>query len=73
MEQHFFLYLKRGKGGNIGQPTFSTATNDQKTICKSLEGNKEIGSSQNGFVKNSICQTNLISLCDRKADLMDRE
>lgn len=73
MEEHFLLYLKRGKGGNIGQPTFSTTTNDQKTIFKSLEENKEMKSNQNGFVNNNICQTNLISFCDRAADLMGRE
>lgn len=73
MEEHFLLYLKRGKGGNIDKPTFSTTTNDQKTIFKSLEENKEMNSNQNGFVKNNICQTNLISFCDRAADLMGRE
>lgn len=73
MEEHFLLYLKRGKGGNIDEPTFSTTTNDQKTIFKSLEENKEMNSNQNGFVNNNICQNNLISFCDKAADLMGRE
>lgn len=70
-EDHLFLCWKRR--GNIGKPTFSTTANDQKAICKSLEGNKEMSSSQNGFVTNNICQINLIYFCDIAGDLMDRE
>lgn len=73
MEEHFFLYLKRGKGRNIDPPTLSTITNDKKPNCVSLERKKEMSSRQDGFVKNNICQTNLISFCDRAADPTDRE
>lgn len=73
MDEHIFLYLKRGKGGIIGPPTLSTTTNDKKPNCVSLERKKEMSSRQEGFVKSNICQTNLISFCDRAADPMRRE
>lgn len=73
MGKHFFLYLKRGKGGHIGPPTLSTTTNDKKPNCVSVERTKEMSSRQEGFVKSNICQTNLISFSDRAEDPMEWE
>ncbi|XP_075779238.1 uncharacterized protein LOC142827520 [Pelodiscus sinensis] len=44
----------------------------KEIICKHLEGNKVIGNSQHGFVKNKSCQTNLIAFFDKITSLVDK-
>uniref|UniRef100_K7EZJ1 Reverse transcriptase domain-containing protein n=1 Tax=Pelodiscus sinensis TaxID=13735 RepID=K7EZJ1_PELSI len=44
----------------------------KESICKHLEDNKGIGSSQQGFVKNKSCQTNLIAFFDRITSLVEK-
>ncbi|CAM5160171.1 unnamed protein product [Natator depressus] len=44
----------------------------KKSTCKHLEDNQVISNSQHGFVKNKLCQTNLIAFFDRVTSLVDR-
>lgn len=42
-----------------------------RTIHKHLDNNQVIKNSQHEFVKNKLCQTNLISFFDRVTGLVD--
>lgn len=44
---------------------------DVRTIHKHLDNNKVIKNSQHEFVKNKLCQTNLISFFDKVTGLVD--
>lgn len=44
----------------------------KQAICKHLEDNAIIAESQQGFVKNRSCETNLVSSFDKGATLLEK-